>query len=174
MKMDRRKCMALSHDEYELLRTLHRQSGIPDGQFPQRPAFWLHFTNVWNEATGRRDTAEDVLHYIMTKRKKGLWFRFDGKHTPLQCPEITLFTADQWALLDRLYVELGIGSDNFLTRPELRKELHARFCSEAHIHVPPLLFAAVLVAFRKGGYLSKTDPTRPNGGLGFNDINEVA
>mgnify|MGYP000154711845 FL=1 len=52
----RRKSIRLSPDEDALLRTLHRQSGVPDGQFPQRPRFWQQFTNVWNEATDRHDS----------------------------------------------------------------------------------------------------------------------
>lgn len=171
---NRKKSMRLEPDEDKLLRTLHRQSGVPDGQFPQRPKFWQKFTDVWNGATDRRDTPEDILHYIMTKRKKGLWFRFDGDFKPLSCPEPDVLTEKQWEIVDALYVEMKVGADNFLHDRDLRAELLRRFMAKSGVHVPALLFTAALVARRKGGWLPKTGTDGPDGGIGFGDINEVA
>lgn len=169
---NRRKSMRLTPDLDHFLRTLHRQSGIPDGQFPQRPTFWRSFTNAWNEATGRDDSPEDILHYIMTQRKRGLWFRFEGAHKPLPCPEYTLLTDEQWAVVDAIYIEMGKGADNFLINRELRTELLRRFVARTGTHIPELLFTAALIARRKGGWLPKVPPT-PDGNVGFGDIDEV-
>jgi hypothetical protein len=174
MTPKRKKSIPLSAQEDHLLRFLHRQTGIPDGQFPQRVAEWHHLTAVFNEATGRNDSPEDILHYILNKRKNALWFRFDGTHQRMRCPDSSTLTVEQWEILGAIYVELGVGADKFLTDPELRKEIHARFCKAAKVHIPPLLLAAAIVAHRKGGYLPKSEGDKPNGGMGFGDIGEVA
>lgn len=170
----RRKAIRLKPDERRLLKTLHRQSGVPDGQFPQRPKFWRQFTTMWNSATGRNDTPEDVLHYIVTQRKQALWFTFDGGHQRLSVPEPDTLTPEQWELVDAIYVEMAVASDNFLFDRDLRRELLRRFVAKTGVHVPELLFTAALVARRKGGLLPKTETGGTDGDIGFGDINEVA
>jgi len=170
----KRKSIRLTFEEDQLLRTLHRQSGVPDGQFPQRPKFWRQFTNAWNAATGRTDTPEDVLHYIMTKRKKALWFRFGADHKPLPVPEPNTLTAEQWEVVDAIYVETGVGADNFLVDRDLRSELLKRFMARTGVHIPELLFTAALIARRKGGWLPKVPHTPgPDTDVGFGDIDQV-
>lgn len=170
----RRKAIRLTPDEHRLLSTLHRQSGVPDGQFPQRPKFWRQFTSTWNSATGRNDSPEDVLHYIVTQRKQALWFRFEGDHKRLSVPEPDILTPQQWEVVNALYVEMGVASDNFLFDRDLRRELLKRFVARTGAHVPELLFTAALVARRKGGLLPKTETGEGEGDIGFGDINEVA
>ncbi len=173
----RRKSIRLDKDEDRLLRTLHRQSGVPDGQFPQRPRFWRQFTNSWNEATGRSDTPEEVLHYIMTRRKRpkgrrGRWAPFGDEYKRLAVPEPDILTPEHWEVVDALYVEMGVAADNFLVDRDLRRELLRRFVSRSGAHVPELLFAAALIARRKGGFLPKTETGESD--MGFGDIGEVA
>lgn len=171
----RRKSIRLSPDEDGLLRTLHRQSGIPDGQFPQRPRFWHRFTEVWNEATDRSDSPEEVLHYIMTKRKQGLWFRFEGSHTRLKSPAPDVLSAEQWEVVDELYVEIGVSADALLVDGSERSEFLRRLAAKTGEQIPDLLFVAALVARRKGGLLPKTGRGPDGGGddIGFRDIDMV-
>lgn len=171
----RRKSIRLSPDEDSLLRTLHRQSGIPDGQFPQRPRFWRRFTDVWNEATDRSDSPEEILHYIMTKRKKGLWFRFDGDHSRLKSPEPDVLSKEQWEVVDELYVEIGISADALLVDASARTAFLKRLAAKTGEHISDLLFVAALVARRKGGMLPKTGGGPDGGGddIGFRDIDKV-
>jgi hypothetical protein len=176
---NRKKTIRLSPDEDQLLRTLHRQSGVPDGQFAQRPKFWQQITSVWNGATDRRDTPEDLLHYIMTRRKRGKgrpgrWEPFGDAYKPLSCPEPDTLTPEQWEVVDAIYVEMKVGADNFLIDRELRREMLRRFVERAGTHVPELLFAAALIARRKGGFLPKAGQGGSNSDMGFNDINKVA
>ena len=170
--MFQRKCIRLSIDQDQVLRSLHRDSGIPDGQFVQRPRFWISFTQLWNDATGRSDSPEEVLHYIMTKRKKGKWFRFGTEHEKLPNPEPDLFSVEQWAILDDIYKELGIGADNFLFDSGQRDEMFRRFVARTDVQISPLLFSAAIVARRKAGNLPKTESG--NGARGFNDMDDVA
>ncbi len=174
---NRKKTIRLSPDEDQLLRTLHRQSGVPDGQFAQRPKFWRQFTSVWNEATDRRDTPEDLLHYIMTRRKRGRgrpgrWDPFGDDYQPLSCPESGTLSPEQWMAVDAIYVEMKVGADNFLIDRELRREMLRRFVERTGAHVPELLFTAALIARRKGGFLPKAGQSDTD--TGFGDINEVA
>lgn len=169
-----RKSIRLTFEEDHLLRTFHRQSGVPDGQFSQRPRFWRQFTNAWNGATGRSDSPEEVLHYIMTKRKQALWFRFGKDHKPLPTPEPDILIPEQWAVVDSLYVDMGVGADNFLVDRELRSELLRRFIAHTGVHIPELLFTSALIARRKAGWLPKVPHTPPpDGDFGFRDIDQV-
>ncbi|MFO0826710.1 MAG: hypothetical protein U0572_01065 [Phycisphaerales bacterium] len=156
-----------------MLMRLHRQSGIPDGQFPQRPAFWRGFTDNWNGITGRQDTPEELLHYIMTQRKQALWFRFDGTHKPKATPPDDLLSQEEWSVAERIYGELGAASDNLLVDATTRAELVKRFVAATGQHVPELEFVAALVARRKSGWLPKLAQTGSED-LGFNDFDEVA
>jgi len=176
----RRKSIRLSPDEDQLLRTLHRQSGIPDGQFPQRPRFWTRFTEVWNEATGRNDSPEEILHYIMTRRKRpmgrpGRWEPFGSDYERLRTPEPSLLTGEQWEVVDALYVEMGLGADNFLIDTDARAELLKRFAARTGEHLSDLLFVAAMIARRKGARLPKIGQSSDGeGDVGFGDIDEVA
>lgn len=177
---NRRKSIRLSPDEDKLLRTLHRQSGVPDGQFPQRPKFWRRFTDVWNEATDRSDSSEEILHYIMTRRKRphgrpGRWEPFGDGYKPLRCPESDVLSKAHWAIVNQLYVEIGISADSLLVDAAARQDFLKRFVARTGEHVPDLLFVAAIVARRKGGLLPKTSRAGAEGDedIGFGDIDMV-
>lgn len=175
---NRKKSIRLAPDEDELLRTLHRQSGIPDGQFLQRPRFWRHFTDVWNEATERNDAPEDLLHYIMTRRKRpkgrpGRWEPFGDEYKRLACPEPDILKPKEWQAVDAIYLEMRIAADNFLIDRELRREFHGRFVARTGAHVPELLLTAAVIARRKGGFLPKIDTGEGGDDVGFRDIEAV-
>lgn len=172
MKQNRR-CIRLSPDENNLLRTLHKQSGVPDGQFPQRPSFWREFTDTWNEATGRNDSPEELLHYIVTQRKQAKWFRFDGDYERLATPSFDLLSDEEWKVVETIYVDMGHAADNFLYDGELRSELLARFIQRTGRHIPDLVFSAALIARRKRGWLPKTE-SRDHNSIGFSDLDDVA
>ena len=176
----RRMSIRLSPDEDKTLRVLHRHSGIPDGQFPQRPKFWRRFTDVWNEATDRSDSPEELLHYIMTRRKRprgrpGRWEPFGDDYKPLKCPQPDVLSEEHWAIVDQLYVELGISADSLLVDAAARQDFLTRFVARTGEHVPDLLFVAAIVARRKGGLLPKTGRAGSEGGedIGFGDIDMV-
>ena len=170
--MARRKAISLTPDEDRLLRTLHRQTGVPDGQFPQRQRFWSRFTRTWNQATGRHDTPEEVLHYITTQRKQAKWFQFGKDHKRLKTPEPDLLTDDQWKELDRIYEELNVASDNYLFDRDLRAEIVRRFVASTGEHVPELVLVAAMVARRKSGKLPCLEPGGADD-IGFGDLDEV-
>lgn len=175
-----RKSIRLSPDEDTLLRMLHRQSGIPDGQFPQRPRFWRRFTDVWNEATDRSDSPEEILHYIMTRRKRprgrpGRWEPFRDDYQRLRSPEPDVLSDEHWAVVDELYIEIGISADALLVDAAARSDFLTRFVARTGEHIPDLFFVAALVARRKGGMLPKTGRGHDEGGedIGFRDIDMV-
>lgn len=174
----KRSSIRLSPDEDQLLRTLHRQSGIPDGQFPQRPRFWHRFTEIWNEATERDDSPEEILHYIMTRRKRphgrpGRWEPFGPDHKRLRNPEPDLLAPEQWEIVNEIYVEMNLGADNYLVDAAARTDLLKRLAARTGEHVSDLVFVAALIARRKGGLLPKTGTGADRTDIGFQDLDEV-
>lgn len=176
----RRLSIRLSPAEDSFLRTLHRQSGVPDGQFPQRPKFWRRFTDVWNGATDRADSPEELLHYIMTRRKRargqpGRWEPFGDDYKPLKSPPPDVLSEEQWAIVDQMYAEKDVSADSLLVDATARKEFLLEFVARSGEHVPDLLFVAAIIARRKGGLLPKTGSAGSEDGadIGFGDIDMV-
>lgn len=175
--MTRRSTIKLSPDHDLFLRRHHRQSGVPDGQFPQRPVFWRRFTDQWNAATDRDDTPEEVLHYITTRRKRprgrpGRWDPFGDDYLKLKGPEESLLREKEWKIVADIYLTFDEGSDNMLYDTELRTRFLLEFANRTGRHLPPLLFTAALVARRKDGKLPTLNTK--DGDLGFGDMDEIA
>src|SRR4051794_17339303 len=74
MPTKRRPLQLLPHED-ELLRTLYREYNVPTDQYPQRPDDLIRLVSTWNGFTGRNESAPDVLHYMVNKRKNGQWER---------------------------------------------------------------------------------------------------
>jgi len=56
---------------------------IPTDQYPQRPEDLIRLLKSWNSLTGRSESAPDVLHYMITRRKKE-----NGKSSAVMAVEI--------------------------------------------------------------------------------------
>jgi len=173
--MAKRKKLPLNTTEDLILRDLYRHFRVPDGQFSKRPEFSAHFLSVWNEATGRDDTIGEVLHYIGTMRKRGLWVTLDGNHLRMPIGESFVgISPEGLAIIDSVYAQMGIGSDNFTYSPELVDSVQRRLVSELGLHIPRHLLIARIIDRRKAGLLPKTGPSRSTDeGIGFADIDEV-
>ncbi|MBY0313710.1 MAG: hypothetical protein K2W85_16720 [Phycisphaerales bacterium] len=68
------------------------------------------------------------------------------------------------AIVDQLYVELGISADSILVDAAARQDFLTRFVARTGELVPDLLFVAAIVARRKGGLLPKTGRAGSDGG----------
>ena len=69
MPATRRLLRLLPHED-ELLRTLYRDFNIPTDQYPQRPDDLIRLVTSWNDLTGRGESPPDVLHFMISRRKK--------------------------------------------------------------------------------------------------------
>lgn len=171
-----RRSIRMSPDEDNSLRRLYLEFRIPSDQYAKRPGDLERFMRRWNEISDRGDTAEDVMHYIKTKRKKGRWVRFDGDHELAPAPEC--LTPEQWEALDATYsvicVSNGLGSDNLDFDAELADEFRREFVCRTGLFRSGRDLLALLMVVRKDGRLQKINPDTPSRGFGFGDIDEVA
>src|SRR4051794_3307318 len=124
--MAKRKLPLQPHED-RLLRQLYLSFRFPIDQYAQRPRMKARFVRQWNELSGRDDSAEDVIHYMMTLRKQKLWVTFDGDYEPLACPGEDAFTPDEWAHLGAAYIDLNFGRDNYASDPDLCDQLAENF-----------------------------------------------
>lgn len=170
-----RRSISLSPDDEVLLQTMYYEANIPTDQFARRPRRLREFVRVWNEGTGRNDSPEEVLHAMITRRKRpkdrpGRLEPLGPKHKRLRSPGADILTEEQWIVLDAIYLDLGVGSDNFVFDPDLKRQLVDEFLRRTRDHIPATKLVAALVARRKGGFLSRIS----EGDVGFRDIDEVA
>src|SRR5262245_45976841 len=93
----RRRSITLLAHEKRLLIVLYRRRRIPIDQFESRPDELAALTVEWHEQSGRKDTAGELLHYMRSQRKRGLWVRFDGAHKSV--PTLPEMSAEETEIL---------------------------------------------------------------------------
>lgn len=164
-----RKTVRLSPDEDQTLRRLYRNLRVPIDQFRRRPSELARLTDALNAATGQQLSTGEVLHYMIRRRKDGNWETFDGTHRRAKPLPESLFTDDEWRIVDRLYVECGIGADTFLYDGKLAGEFCAKIAAAIGRAMRPDVVAAALVDRRKDDELPRLRPD-----AGFEDIDQVA
>lgn len=173
--MATRRCtLRLQKDEEASLRALYREFDIPTDQYPHRPDDLQRLVSAWNDLTGRSESAPDVLHYMITRRKKGEWERL-GRNAggDFQPPQVT-FTEEEIKHLDAIHEELQVASDTYAIHAEAATRLQQEFARRAGRVVPPMILAAAMIRRRKAGTLATLKPKSDDQDLGFSDIDQVA
>ncbi|MDC0936195.1 hypothetical protein OAS39_07895 [Pirellulales bacterium] len=166
--------LQLKPEEDHLLRILYKQFGITTDNFPRVPDKLEEFTNTFNGLTGRSDTAPEILHYMITRRKKSNWVKLGRqKQADLEQSPSYQFTKDDWRHIDAIYEEFQIPSDNFSLDPELSKKLQDEFARRSGRIIPALVISAAMVTRRKAGKLATLKPKTTERDLGFADIDEL-
>src|SRR5262249_13308279 len=117
------------------------------------------------------------LHYIVSRRKKGKWETFNGDHEPQPPLPQGIASDDEWACLveayDAVLAAQGLGSDNVAYDDDLADCLSQTFAELTGRIIPGrVLFAAIMNRRKRGEW--PTLPKEKEGGLGFNDIDQVA
>jgi hypothetical protein len=172
MPSTRQSLRLLPHED-ELLRTLYREFDIPTDQYPQRPDDLTKLVESWNNLTGRSEAAPDVLHYMVTRRKKGKWERL-GRSAGNGFTRPTVELSDEELKhLDAIHEELQIASDNFALNADLAQKLQQEFARRAGRIIPALILAAAMINRRKAGALATLKPKSDEQDLGFSDIGQV-
>lgn len=168
-----RRSLRLPPHEDELLRTLYRDFDIPTDQYPHRPDDLARLVESWNGLVGRSETAPDILHYMITRRKKGKWERLGrDAGSGFARPTVAL-SEEELRHLDAIHEELQIASDNFALNAELAQKLQQEFARRAGRIVPAMILAAAMINRRKVGALATLKPKSDDHDLGFSDIGEV-
>lgn len=169
-----RQSLRLPPHEDALLRTLYRNFNIPTDQYPQRSEDLMRLVDTWNNFTGRKESSPDVLHYMVTRRKKGKWERLGRTTAEVLCRPAVSFTDEELKHLDVIHEELQIASDNFALNSELADKLQKEFARRSGRIVPPMILAAAMILRRKMGALATLKPKSEEADLGFSDIDQVA
>jgi hypothetical protein len=110
----RRKSIRLLEHERQFLIKLYLKWRIPIDQYEARPDDLEGLCEEWRSLCGRRDTNEEMLHYMRSQRKIGQWVIFGGDHKT--APPLPQLTAEETETLIAIYDEIvagsGDGSDN--------------------------------------------------------------
>jgi hypothetical protein len=174
-----RKSIRLSPDDDALLRHLYLEEGIPSDQYSRRSTDLVRFIGNWNRLAERNDTAEDILHYIKTKRKKKLWVTFDGKHQTMPTITEDVLAAEEWvhlrSIYERLFIVKDMGSDNLAYDAELARSVSREFARLSGRELSGQFLLAIIMVKRKRGDWPKINPDNSkHKGVGFGDIDQIA
>jgi hypothetical protein len=169
----RRRTIPLVPGEVELLKLLYMEYRYPSDQYERRPAALRRFVSQWNDLSERTDAPEEVMHYIITKRKARKWVRFDGDHEKMASMRDEFLTEQQWAALRAAYTDVlvsrRLGSDNIRFDPSLASDLSRRFRAlSGKTMNASLLLAAIEAKRKRGEWITIGDR-----GIGFSDIEQV-
>lgn len=167
VKMNRK----LSIDEEDMLKFLYVRQNIPTDQYKRRPEALRELTTRFNALTERSDELDDVLHYMITRRKAGKWPRLGAAHSRLPSVPQDLLTPDEWKILEEIYLDINKGSDNYAYDAGLRRKLAQRFSASAGRFVAHRTLCAALERRRKEGLLPKITDRPP---APFADMDSVA
>lgn len=169
-----RKSVAMLAHEDKVFRELYAQANIPTDQYPQRQQELEELVNDWNLICGRDETAPDLLHYMVTKRKRGQWVKL-GRSTCKKLNNIRMgLSEEELKVLDAIHEELQIASDRFALDPELAERLKQEFAKRTNRIFPPLMLAAAMINRRKVGSLATLRPSKAEGHSPFSDVDKVA
>ena len=161
----------LTPDEEKVLQFLYLQHRIPTDQFKRRRGTLNDLTKEFNLLTERNDSPDDLLHYMINRRKGGKWPRLGSKHEKLNSLQEGILTQEEWKILEIIYLDINRGSDNFAFDKNLRINLAKRFAAESGKYIPGDKLSAAIEARRKEGtwVLLHRKPLKP-----FSDMDAVA
>jgi len=161
----------LSIDDRDMLKFLYVRQRIPTDQYKRRPEDLRKLTDRFNALTERSDEPDDLLHFMVSQRKQGKWPKLGSVHRKLARVPLDLLTADEWDILDEIYLDMNVGSDNYAFDAELRREFARRFSASAGRFVPARTLSAALERRRKEGSLPRLTEKPPEP---FSDMDAVA
>jgi len=172
----RRKSIRPERHDRELLIKLYQKWRIPIDQFEGRPDDEAAFVVEWNNLARRTDSAADLMHYMKTQRKRGLWIKLGDDHEP--APPVTELSAEETeALVDIFYENVTLlenGSDVLAYDDEIASLIAKEFEAETGRFIPSHLLVAKLTALRKRGLLPKVgNRGKDKDDIGFNDIGKA-
>jgi hypothetical protein len=172
----KRKSIQLLNHERRILVELYLKWRIPVSQFKSRPEDTSKFVNEWNQQSQRSDTPEEVIHYMRTQRKRGLWVRLDGQHTLV--PPKEKFSPEETDILIEIYREtaglFGQGTDVLDHERELATLITKLFAERTGRFVPTHQLKTKLTAVRKRGLLPEVEEPLPDSEEGFKDIDKLS
>ncbi len=166
----RRNCIRLNPIEHDTLARLYVEKRIATDRYMHRPDELRELAEAFNGLTGREDPAEDILHYIQTKRRRaGKFPKLNGSHIRLPVVLGRLVDEEHKEDLKRLYTELGHGPERFVHHHDLAVLLERRFFEETGTRQRAYVLATAMMELRKQGELPKLDEKN----RGFDDFDQA-
>jgi len=172
----RRYAISLSKSEDATLREQYDFFRFSTDQLNKRPREAAMFADTWNYATGRSDSADELVHYMITQRKQKRknWPNLGDSCKKLP-PAGKLLTADEDESLRQIYtrtvVPLDIGTDTFFLNRKLVATVAKELTKAIGRRVPDSLLIAYIEAKRKRG---EWIALRRDRGINFGDMDEAA
>lgn len=171
----RKKSIRVPDYQCDLLQHLYLEFGIPSDQYKRRPKERAQFTTRWNDLSERNDSPEDLLHFIVTRRKNKQWVTFGGTHKRLESMPDDFLSRKEWKQLEMAFVNVvsskGKGSDNLVFDTNLSKELAKAFALlSGRIINAGLLTAAIEAKRKRGEWVTLPK----NADRGFDDFDQAA
>lgn len=174
--MKRKKAMPLSCREVALLQDLYLEFRIPSDQYKRRPRAAARLLRRWNTASGRSDCWENVIHYIISKRKQKKWVTFGDNYLQLAEPNWQVLNEQEWTALEQAYCEVllakDLASDNLVYDLNLATAVADRFAVLSGRAMDRMDLAALVMSKRKRGEWVRLKPNAESS-LGFSDIDEI-
>jgi hypothetical protein len=172
---EHRKSLKLFEHERPLLIEIYLKWRIPVDQFENRPHDLDAFISTWRTLTGREDTGSELIHYMRSQRKRGLWVKMDGEHK--KAPPLPEMSAEEIEVLVAVFEDnvtsLSVGSDVLAYNEEIAELIAKEFFALTGRIVPASDLIAKLTALRKRGLLPKVGKQPKPDDIGFDDIDEV-
>lgn len=169
----RRKCIRLNPAEHKTLAGLYVQENIATDRYMHRRRELQALTRTFNALTGRDDTAEEILHYMQSKRRHaGKWPTLGDGYQRLPVVMGNLIDAKHGEVLVGIYVRLLHGPESFMHDRALGHKLEQAFVDATHVRVSAYVLATALLELRKAGTLPRL-PGQPRRQKPFSDFDEA-
>lgn len=134
----------------EILEGLYLTHCVATDQLRRDPRTLTIITRTFNQMTGRDESSNDLLSYMMNRRKDADWPRLGNQAKRFE-PVTELLTEAQLEVLRHIYVTMDIPSDQYVCRATLSHRIADLFQAGTGVSVSPQTLVAIIVAKRKRG-----------------------
>jgi hypothetical protein len=142
--------MKLSPEKKLCLEELYCHYTTATDQLKRSPVVLSRITAAFNNMTGCDFDSGTLLRYMVNRRKNKDWPCL-GDRAQRLAPLTSVLTETQLTILEAIYVERDVTSDEYLFNPAFAKALVNEFAKRAGVIVPAATLISVIFAKRKRG-----------------------
>lgn len=144
--------MRLTPEDKNCLEELYIYHAVPTDQLKRKRSVLIHIVNTYNRITGRDDDADEVLRYMINRRKCKDWPCLGTRARRLLPAQHELLEGELDVLV-AAYIAINVPLDEYLLRSDLPSKLAQGFTMATERFVASATLVAALMAYRKRGYL---------------------
>ena len=142
--------MKLALDQKLCLQELYILHAVATDQLHRAAGVLARITTTFNAMCDTAYDAETLLRYMINRRKNRDWPKLGPRARTFE-PAYLLLTDHQIKVLEDIYVNLDIPSDEYLFSPDFARSLVKEFGERTGTIVPAATLIAVIFAKRKRG-----------------------